>query len=71
MGFVKEASDAIKNTLVICRDGFEFDIAKHAIVEFCMAFGLTNDELTEALNLAAGNSAVEDAAIDEIVETLK
>ena len=32
---------------------------------------MTRAELTEALNLASGNSAVEDIAIDKIVEALK
>jgi len=71
MSFVKEASDAIKNTLVMCRDSSEFTIAKQAIIEFCTAFEMTDEEIIEALILASGNSAEEDYEIDSIIESLK
>ena len=70
MSFVKEASGAIKNVLVSCTGWREFDIAKHAIIEFSMAFGLTDDELIEALTAARGVSAVCDVVISELVEVI-
>ena len=70
MSFVKEASYAIKNTLMLCRDEGDFDIAKHAIIEFCSAFELTDDEIIQALTDASGNSSMEDEAIDCLIASL-
>lgn len=70
MSFVIPASEAIKNTLMVCREGSDFEIAEHAIIELLSAFEMTDEEIAEALNLASGNSAIEDECIDRMISNL-
>ncbi|MGL4354128.1 MAG: hypothetical protein ACRCVV_14810 [Shewanella sp.] len=71
MSFVNEAAEAIRNSLVICQDARELEIASNAIIEFCSAFEMDDKEIISALNIASGNSSQEDECIDEIIRRIK
>lgn len=70
MSFVIPASKAIASTLMMCREKSDFEIAEHAIIELLSAFEMTDEEIIEALNLASGNSAIEDECIDRMISNL-
>lgn len=70
MSFVIPASEAIKNILMICRQESDFEIAEHAIIELLSAFEMTDEEIIEALNLASGNSIMEDECIDRMISNI-
>lgn len=68
---VTKAAAAIRNSFVDCPDWETLDYVGSAVIEFCTAFEMTDEEIVDALQLAGGNSALEDEFIDHMVERLQ
>lgn len=64
---VTKAAAAIRNSFVDCPDWETLDYVGSAVIEFCTAFEMTDDEIIEALTQASGCSALEDEFIDHMI----
>lgn len=64
-------SEAIRNSLMMCCDRRELEVAANCIIEMCSAFGMTDDEIVQACNDASGNSSMEDDMIDDIIQRIR
>ena len=67
---VIKAAAAIRNSFAGCLDWETLEYMGRAAIEFCTAFEMTDEEIVDALQLAGGNSALEDEFIDRMVERL-
>ena len=64
---ITRAATAIRNSFADCPDWETLDYVGGAVIEFCTAFEMTDEEIIEALTQASGNSDLEDEFIDRMI----
>ena len=67
---ITRAATAIRNSFADCPDWETLDYVGGAVIEFCTAFEMTDEEITKALIDAGGCSALEDEFIDHMIKRL-